>query len=175
MSSTITPSLPVSNFRPRFQNPSKTHHLSPLSWSVSRRKILSSNIQAPRVLLLHQDKTKLWRVSATPEEISQEMVSSNSSSSSSEAIVSSGDQDSIALIIQVLLFVAFAALTVLTIGVVYIGVTDFLGKKRKEKFEKNEAAKKSKKGGKKKAQRARAGPRGFGQKIEDDDIDIDLE
>jgi len=54
-------------------------------------------------------------------------------------------------------------------------VTEFLGKREREKFEKDEAAKKSKKGGKKKAMRARAGPRGFGQKIEDDDIDIDLE
>lgn len=57
----------------------------------------------------------------------------------------------------------------------YIGVTEFLGKREREKFEKDEAAKKSKKGGKKKAMRAKAGPRGFGQKIEDDDIDIDLE
>ncbi|KAG7572950.1 hypothetical protein ISN44_As09g012890 [Arabidopsis suecica] len=167
MSATTTPSLSLSNFRPRFLNPFKTHHISPLSWSVSRRKILSS-----RVLRVHKEKTQLWRVSATPEEISQEIVSSDSSS---EAIVSSGGQDGVALIIQVLLFVAFLALTVLTIGVVYIGVTEFLGKREREKFEKDEAAKKSKKGGKKKAMRAKAGPRGFGQKIEDDDIDIDLE
>lgn len=61
--------------------------------------------------------------------------------------------------------------------VVYIGVTEFLGKRERDKFEKEEAAKKSKKSGKKKAAtRARAGPRGFGQKIdEDDDIDIDLD
>ncbi|EFH55464.1 hypothetical protein ARALYDRAFT_901879 [Arabidopsis lyrata subsp. lyrata] len=167
MSATTTPSLSLSNFTPRFQHPVKTHHISPLSWSVSRRKILSS-----RVLRVHKEKTQLWRVSATPEEISQEIVSSDSSS---EAIVSSGGQDGVALIIQVLLFVAFLALTVLTIGVVYIGVTEFLGKREREKFEKDEAAKKSKKGGKKKAMRAKAGPRGFGQKIEDDDIDIDLE
>ncbi|EOA28008.1 hypothetical protein CARUB_v10024185mg [Capsella rubella] len=169
MSGTTTPSLALSNFRPRFQNPVKTHHLNPLSWSVSRRKILPS-----KVLRLHQEKkTQLWRVSATPEEISKEIVSSDSSSS--EAIVSSGDPDGVALIIQVLLFVAFLVLTVLTIGVVYIGVTEFLGKKESEKFEKEEAAKRSKKGGKKKAMRARAGPRGFGQKIEDDDIDIDID
>lgn len=55
----------------------------------------------------------------------------------------------------------------------YIGVTEFLGKREREKFEKEEAAKKSKKSGKK-ATRAKAGPRGFGQKIEDDGIDIDL-
>nr|ABW81129.1 unknown [Boechera divaricarpa] len=167
MSATTTPSLSLSNFRPRFQNPVKTHHISPFSWSGSRRKILYS-----RVLRRHQEKTQLWRVSATPEEISQEIISSDSSS---EAIVSSGGQDGVALFIQVLLFVAFLALTVLTIGVVYIGVTEFLGKREREKFEKDEAAKRSKRGGKKKAMRAKAGPRGFGQKIEDDDIDIDLE
>ncbi|XP_010414413.1 PREDICTED: uncharacterized protein LOC104700584 [Camelina sativa] len=168
--SATTPSLSFSNFRPRFQNPVKTLHLSPLSWSVSRRKILSS-----RNLRLQQEKkTQLWSLSATPEKISQEIVSSDSSSG---AIVPSGDQDGVALIIQVLLIVAFLALTVLTIGVVYIGVTEFLGKREREKFEKDEAAKRSKKGGKKKAMRARAraGPRGFGQKIEDDDFDIDLE
>lgn len=49
--------------------------------------------------------------------------------------------------------------------VIYIAVTDFLQKREKEKFEKEEAAQK-KSGGKKKKVRARAGPRGFGQKIE---------
>uniref|UniRef100_A0A1J3EHU4 Transmembrane protein n=2 Tax=Noccaea caerulescens TaxID=107243 RepID=A0A1J3EHU4_NOCCA len=172
MSATTTPSLSLSNFRPRFQNPTKTNHLSPLSWSASRRKILSfDRQQAPRILLLHQEKTQLWSLSATPEEISQEIVSSDTSSS--EAIVSTGGQDGVALIIQVLLIVAFLALSVLTIGVVYIGVTEFLGKREREKFEKEEAAKKSKKSGKKKATRAKAGPRGFGQKIEDDDIDLE--
>jgi hypothetical protein len=46
-------------------------------------------------------------------------------------------------------------------------VTDFLQKREREKFEKEEAANK-KKTGKKKKVRARAGPRGFGQKIDDD-------
>ncbi|KAJ0259006.1 Transmembrane protein [Hirschfeldia incana] len=174
MSATTTPYLSLPSFRPRFQNPAKTHQLSPLSWSVPRRKILSfDRQQAPTALLLHQDKNQSWRLSATPEEISQEIVSSDTSSS--EAIVSGGGQDGVALIIQVLLIVAFLALSVLTIGVVYIGVTEFLGKREREKFEKEEAAKKSKKSGKKKATRAKAGPRGFGQKIEDDDFDIDLE
>ncbi|CAN7125933.1 uncharacterized protein LOC103855266 [Brassica rapa] len=167
MSATTTPYLSLPSFRPRLQNPAKTtHQLSPpLSWSVSKRKkILSSSDR------------QLWRLcAATPEEI----VSSDTSSSS-EAIVSGGGgggQDGVALIIQVLLIAAFLALSVLTIGVVYIGVTEFLGKRERDKFEKEEAAKKSKKSGKKKAAtRARAGPRGFGQKIEDDDdIDIDLD
>lgn len=55
--------------------------------------------------------------------------------------------------------------------VIYIGVTDFLQKREKEKFEKEEAAANKKKGGKKKKVRPRAGPRGFGQKIEEDGDD----
>jgi hypothetical protein len=47
-------------------------------------------------------------------------------------------------------------------------VTDFLRKREGEKYEKEEEAKK-KKSGKKKKVRSRAGPRGFGQKIDDDD------
>lgn len=112
--SATTPSLSLSNFRPRFQNPAKTHHLSPLSWSVSRTKISPFHRQAPRFFLLHQEKTQLWRISATPEEIV-------SSDSSSEAIVSSvGDQDGAALVVQVLLITAFLALSLLTIGVSFI-------------------------------------------------------
>lgn len=49
-------------------------------------------------------------------------------------------------------------------------MTDFLQKREKEKFEKEEA--KNKKKGRKKARtRARAGPRGFGQKIEEEEED----
>lgn len=48
--------------------------------------------------------------------------------------------------------------------VIYIGVTDFLRKREKEKFEKDEAAN-TKNSGKKKKVKARAGPKGFGQKI----------
>lgn len=59
--------------------------------------------------------------------------------------------------------------------VIYIAVTDFLTKREREKFEKEEAAKKKKGGKKGKVRaRARAGPRGFGQKIqEEDDDDVD--
>ena len=55
--------------------------------------------------------------------------------------------------------------------VVYIAVTDFLQKREKEKFEKEEEATNKKKGGKKKKVRARTGPRGFGQKIEEENDD----
>ncbi|XWS71662.1 hypothetical protein CRYUN_Cryun03dG0157600 [Craigia yunnanensis] len=50
--------------------------------------------------------------------------------------------------------------------VVYIGVQDFLEKRKREKFEKEETANKN---GKKTKDRARAGPRGFGQNIDEDD------
>lgn len=53
----------------------------------------------------------------------------------------------------------------LNFQVIYIGVTDFLQKREREKFEKEEAAKK--KSGKKGKVKARTGPRGFGQKVED--------
>lgn len=55
--------------------------------------------------------------------------------------------------------------------VIYLAVTDFLQKREREKFEKEEVAKK-KKNGKKGKVKSRAGPRGFGQKVaEDDDVD----
>lgn len=57
--------------------------------------------------------------------------------------------------------------------VIYLAVQDFLQKREREKFEKEETAKK-KKGGKKTKLRAKTGPRGFGQKIdeeEEDDLD----
>nr|GEV32171.1 hypothetical protein CTI12_AA466450 [Tanacetum cinerariifolium] len=79
--------------------------------------------------------------------------------------------DGISVVISVLLTIAFAGLSVLTIGVIYIAVTDYLTKREKDKFEKDEAEK-AKKGGKKKRVRARAGPKGFGQKINDDEDDL---
>lgn len=54
--------------------------------------------------------------------------------------------------------------------VIYIAVTDFLQKREGEKFVKEEAARK-KKGVKKEKTRARTGPKGFGQKIDQDDFD----
>lgn len=56
--------------------------------------------------------------------------------------------------------------------VIYIAVTDFFQKKEREKFEKEEAAKEKNSGKKGKIRtRGRAAPRGFGQKIEEADID----
>lgn len=48
-------------------------------------------------------------------------------------------------------------------------MTDFLQKREREKFEKEEEEAGKKKGGKKKKVRAaRAGPRGFGRKVDDE-------
>ncbi|KAK9123934.1 hypothetical protein Sjap_013536 [Stephania japonica] len=109
---------------------------------------------------------EIQRVSATTEtglssepplETAQQMIQSNDSAASN--------------FISILLLVAFAGLTILTIGVVYIGVSDFLEKREREKFEKEESEKKSKVKGKRGAVRAKNGPRGFGQKIDEDDDD----
>lgn len=75
------------------------------------------------------------------------------------------------IVVSILLTVAFVGLSLLTVGVIYLVVTDFLQKREREKFEKEEATK-LKKGSKKVKVKARAGPRGFGQKkIEDDEED----
>lgn len=68
--------------------------------------------------------------------------------------------------------VGFAKFGLYWIQVIYLGVTDFLQKREREKLEKDEATNK-KKSGKKRRVRARAGPKGFGQKITIDDDDDD--
>ncbi|KAL9662508.1 hypothetical protein QQ045_027341 [Rhodiola kirilowii] len=85
------------------------------------------------------------------------------------------DNNATSTIISVLLFIAFIGLSILTIGVIYIAVTDFLQKREGEKFQKEEAERKKKSGGKKKRQmKARAGPKGFGQKIVEIDDEADI-
>ncbi|XP_010033110.2 uncharacterized protein LOC104422479 [Eucalyptus grandis] len=102
----------------------------------------------------------IWRLRAAAEDALE----------TSEQIVSSGGDDGVSTVVSVLLLIAFVGLSILTIGVTYIAVTDFLQKREREKFEKEEAGKK-KKGGKKGRVRARAGPRGFGQRIDEDGDD----
>ncbi|KAL2557510.1 uncharacterized protein Fot_02249 [Forsythia ovata] len=113
-----------------------------------------------------------WRFSAvngnyllsevTPEENLQEVVSTS--------------DDGVSTVISALLFTAFIGLAILTVGVIYIAVTDFLQKREREKFEKEDAARKKKSGKKSKIRaRSRAGPRGFGQKIEEFDDDDEAE
>ncbi|XP_062172705.1 uncharacterized protein LOC133878200 [Alnus glutinosa] len=126
----------------------------------SERPSLSHNL----LQRITHKSTQVWRVSAAS---GGEVVPSEAAPlESSQEIVSTSD-DGVSNIISGLLLIAFIGLSVLTIGVIYIGVTDFLQKREREKFEKEEAANK-KKTGKKKKVRARAGPRGFGQKIDDD-------
>ncbi|XP_060214853.1 uncharacterized protein LOC132641781 [Lycium barbarum] len=109
------------------------------------------------------------RISALPENF---LLSEVNLDETTDQIVSSTNDNGVSTIIQTLLFIAFVGLSVLTIGVIYIAVTDFLQKRDKEKFEKEEAAKKKKSGRKGKiVARARGGPRGFGQKIEEVDDD----
>ncbi|XP_058109560.1 uncharacterized protein LOC131252836 [Magnolia sinica] len=110
-----------------------------------------------------QKSTPNLRISAT----SGEVLPSDTPIEKTQQIVSSDDASG-STIISALLFFAFVGLSILTVGVIYIAVTDFLQKREREKFEKEETAKK-KKSGKKGKVKARAGPRGFGQKIEEDD------
>ncbi|XP_061337952.1 uncharacterized protein LOC133284857 [Gastrolobium bilobum] len=105
---------------------------------------------------------------ATPAE--DVLLSEAAAVDATEQLVSNTD-GGVSTVISALLFVAFIGLSILTVGVIYLAVTDFLQKREKDKFEKEEAANKSKTR-KKKVARARTGPRGFGQKIdekEDDD------
>lgn len=87
-----------------------------------------------------------------------------------EKLYKTGDEG-VATVVSALFFFAFIGLSAITVGVVYLAVTDFLQKREKEKFEKEEASKKGKK--KKKVARARAGPRGFGQKVVEDEELVD--
>ncbi|KAL2239575.1 UNVERIFIED_CONTAM: hypothetical protein Sindi_0598700 [Sesamum indicum] len=113
--------------------------------------------------------TKSWKLSATYGSF---LLSEASPVQTSEEIVSTSGGGG-TTVVSALFFIAFLSLSVLTVGVVYIAVTDFLQKREREKFEKEEAAKKKKSGKKGKVRaRARAGPRGFGQKFEEDD-DVD--
>ncbi|XVF68827.1 hypothetical protein PTKIN_Ptkin11bG0032300 [Pterospermum kingtungense] len=117
----------------------------------------------------HQRKSLSWQAFATPEEVLPPPDSTPLDNS--QEIVSSTGDEGVATIIQALLLVAFIALTILTIGAIYIGVQDFVEKREREKYEKEEAE--NKKNGKKKKKKkvtARAGPRGFGQKIDNDDV-----
>lgn len=71
--------------------------------------------------------------------------------------------------ISILLFAAFAALTLLTIGVIYLAVTEFSEKREREKMLKEEEAKRKKEKKPKRIKLAKSGPRGFGQKPEEED------
>ncbi|WOL14913.1 hypothetical protein Cni_G23694 [Canna indica] len=109
---------------------------------------------------------RFWRVSAaTGEALPPEAATVEKA----QGIIPAAAADtSTSTIVNALLFIAFIGLSILTIGVIYLAVQDFLQKREREKFEKEEAEKK-KKGGKKTKVKARTGPRGFGQKIQEDE------
>ncbi|CAO2825021.1 unnamed protein product [Amaranthus hypochondriacus] len=115
---------------------------------------------------LYTKNPRNLRISATSSEDAAVIPAETAQQIVDNAATSGNDITS--TVISVLLFIAFVALSVLTIGVVYIAVTDFLQKREKEKFEKEEEAKK-KKSGKKVKVRSRSGPRGFGQKVVEED------
>ncbi|CAL9777965.1 unnamed protein product [Musa acuminata subsp. burmannicoides] len=100
---------------------------------------------------------RLWQVSVAAEHAMPP-----------EIIPAAAEESAASTVVSALLFVAFIGLFMLTVGVIYLAVQDFLQKRERDKFEKEEAEK-MKKGGKKAKAKARTGPRGFGQKIEEDE------
>ncbi|KAF8010744.1 hypothetical protein BT93_J1403 [Corymbia citriodora subsp. variegata] len=128
---------------------------SPLSTSSQRTVKGGLSLRASE----RNPRARSWRLRAAAEDALE---------SSQQIVSSAGGDDGVSTVVSVLLLIAFAGLSILTIGVIYIAVTDFLQKREREKFEKEEAGKK-KKSGKKGRVRARAGPRGFGQRIDEDD------
>ncbi|KAI4334551.1 hypothetical protein L6164_019230 [Bauhinia variegata] len=157
VSSSLSPiSTSFSNYKPK----SCFSLAIPHTVIPSRTAILFLN----QFQIISQTSNKFRRNRAAPEDV---VPSAPTLVETSQEIVSTTD-DGVSAVISALLFVAFVGLSILTIGVIYLGVTDFLQKREKEKFEKEEAAGKTKK---KKKVRARAGPRGFGQKIDEEEDD----
>ncbi|KAL6645861.1 hypothetical protein ACP70R_017469 [Stipagrostis hirtigluma subsp. patula] len=69
-----------------------------------------------------------------------------------DAMRVAADDDSItATLVSALLTIAFVGLSLLTIGVIYLGVQDFLQKREREKFEKEEAERQKEEARKKRA------------------------
>ncbi|MED6151443.1 hypothetical protein PIB30_082584 [Stylosanthes scabra] len=140
--------------------------LTPLSHNLIHTKRFS--FHDPPILISHRgNRLRPITLSAAAAE---DIVPSDSSAVDAAKELVSTNDDGVSTVISALLFVAFIGLSLLTIGVIYLAVTDFLQKRETEKFEKEEAAKSGKKR-KKKVVRARAGPRGFGQKIDEDEDD----
>lgn len=136
-----------------------------ISQISSSRNLHQHTIHRPN-LLISSKIIRNRRISALSE------LSEVKLDETADQIVSSTGDEGVSTVIQSLLFIAFIGLSILTIGVIYIAVTDFLQKREKEKFEKEEAAKKKKSGRKGKiVARARGGPRGFGQKVEEAEDD----
>lgn len=139
------------HFNTRFYSLPTTSSFSPIITTTTRKSIY------------FQRKSKLW-----PNPVAATAVEDAAIDASEQLASSTATDDGVSIIVSALFFIAFIGLSVITIGVIYLAVTDFLTKREKEKFEKEEAAS----GKKKKRKVVRAGPKGFGQKIvqtEDDD------
>ncbi|XP_010685711.2 uncharacterized protein LOC104900073 [Beta vulgaris subsp. vulgaris] len=178
---TISPLFPLStpihnnknNFFSTFKSNLINYHNFPTSSS-------NKSSYQPHISLVTLSKHKTFHFQNPITKKPRNLIVSSATSSEDAAVIptettqqivsaTSGDE-TVSTVISTLLFIAFIALSILTIGVIYIAVTDFLLKREKDKFEKEEEAKK-KKGGKKTKVRARTGPRGFGQKVEEEEDD----
>ncbi|KAL1298461.1 hypothetical protein HN51_042819 [Arachis hypogaea] len=151
--------------------PTRTRSL-PLSLTPVSHNLIQTKrfiiFHDPPILISHRSsRVRPTTLSAGAEDI---VPSDSTAVDAAKELVSSND-DGVSTVISALLFIAFIGLSILTIGVIYLAVTDFLQKREKDKFEKEEAANKSGKKKKKKVVRSRAGPRGFGQKIDEDEDD----
>ncbi|MBA0790498.1 hypothetical protein Gohar_015143 [Gossypium harknessii] len=105
------PSLP-SISKSTSVNTQSSSLLFPSSLSLSTKPILFHPNS-------HQKKkgSKLWITLATPEEV---LPSDSTPLDNSQQIVSSTGDEGVATVIQALLFVAFVALSILTIGVILL-------------------------------------------------------
>jgi len=104
----------------------------------------------------------LWRASPA---FGDEITEPAQSQTAIEVVADTGESQ----FISVLLFAAFIGLTLLTIGVIYLAVTDFSEKREREKLLKEEEVKRKKEKKPKRIKLAKSGPRGFGQRLEEDD------
>ncbi|XP_072976841.1 uncharacterized protein [Typha angustifolia] len=127
------------------------------SSALLRRRRVVGKVQGQR--------SQVWRICAGTGDA---LPSEAAIEKAQQLIPPSTEDGAVSSIVGALLAIAFVSLSILTIGVIYLAVQDFLQKRERDKFEKEESENK-KKGGKKKKVKARAGPRGFGQKIEEED------
>ncbi|PHU01921.1 hypothetical protein BC332_27172 [Capsicum chinense] len=138
------------------------------------KQLSNSQISLPNLLISPKIIRKNRRIYAISSSNNFSLAEANLNETADQVVVTSTGDDGVSTVISSLLFIAFIGLSILTIGVIYIAITDFLQKREKEQFEKEEAGKKKKSGRKGKiGTRAKAGPRGFGQKVEESDQDDD--
>ncbi|KAK7402203.1 hypothetical protein VNO78_14271 [Psophocarpus tetragonolobus] len=118
--------------------------------------------------ILQHKTVPLPRPILPPPPAAEDVISS--AETASEQLYKTTDQG-VATVVSSLFFIAFIALSAITLGVIYLAVTDFLQKSEKDKFEKEEASKVKSKKKNNKLGGPRAGPRGFGQKVSQDPDD----